>query len=107
VAMAPAQDVRFSAGKIAVAFWSPDRRLVVIRVRASGRTEYTMAAGEAERGVARFAAPSGYNWHVMSGSLLSKYTPLHPVAVATIEPQAVSPTAPVEALTPSPPATTG
>jgi len=66
-----------------------------------------MTASETERAVARFAVLSGYDWHVMSGSLLWEYMPLHPVAVAAIEPPAVSPTVAVETLTPSPTATTG
>jgi hypothetical protein len=102
VVLAPAQDVRFRPDSISVAFWSPDRRLVVTRVSASGATEYTLAAGETKRGTVRFAVPSGYDWHVMSGSLRWEYVPLHPVATPTSEPQTVVQTAPE---TPKPTAT--
>jgi hypothetical protein len=103
VVLAPAQDVRFRTDGISVAFWSPDRRLVVTRVSATGTGEYTLDAGATKRSLVRFVVPTGYDWHVLSGSLQWEYQPLHPIAVATAQPLEVVRTTPLE--TPVPIAT--
>jgi hypothetical protein len=94
--LAPAEDVRFRTSDISVAFWSPDRRLVVTRVHANGGAQYTLAAGETKRGVARFTVPPGYDWHILSGSLQWQYRPLHPLALATPEPTTTPQAVPTE-----------